>query len=159
LNRGGHWLERATDDDVDSLAALEAACHSHPWTVDQIRQEVAYGFPGAVLVLRGCRPPGAIRAFCVYRVVADEMHVLDVAVDPDARREGLARWLLGLSLRLASRTGARRALLEVRESNEGARSLYESLGFCQVGRRRDYYAHPREDAFVLGLEPLPDADS
>jgi len=159
LKEGGLWLERASHQDVDALAALETSCHSHPWTTSQIRQEVAYGPPGAVLVLRGCRPRGAIRAFCVYRVVVDEVHVLDVAVAPDVRRQGLARWLLGLSLRMATRAGARRALLEVRESNDAARSLYESLGFRQVGRRRDYYAQPREDAVVLGLEPLAEADS
>jgi ribosomal-protein-alanine N-acetyltransferase len=159
LRARGLWLERATPEDVEALAALEAACHSHPWTLAQIRQEVSHGPPGAVLVLRGLRPPREIRAFCVYRVVADEMHILDVAVVPEARRRGLARWLLGASMAMASRTGARRALLEVREGNAGARALYESLGFHHLGRRRDYYAQPREDALVLGLQPLQEAFS
>jgi ribosomal-protein-alanine N-acetyltransferase len=154
LNDEGVWLERATAEDVEALVALEAVCHSHPWTPDQMQQEVGYGRPGAVLVLRGRQPRGTIRALCVYRVVADEMHILDVAVAPEVRRRGLARWLLGVSMRMAARTGARRALLEVRESNAEARALYESLGFRPLGRRRDYYTRPREDAWVLGLEPL-----
>jgi ribosomal-protein-alanine N-acetyltransferase len=154
LTEGGLWLERATPGDVEALATLETACHSHPWTSEQIRREVAYGPPGAVLILRGRGPGGGIRAFCAYRVVADEMHILDVAVAPQVRRRGLARWLLRVSMRMAGRHGARRALLEVREGNAEARALYKSLGFESLGRRRAYYTQPREDALLLGLEPL-----
>jgi ribosomal-protein-alanine N-acetyltransferase len=155
LIEGGLWLERANPEDVEALAVLEEACHSHPWTLDQVRQEVGYGPPGAVLVLRGLRPRGQIRAFCVYRFVAGEMHILDVAVAPAVRRRGLARWLLTVSMKMSSRAGARRALLEVRESNTEARALYQGLGFELLGRRRDYYTQPREDGLVLASDLLP----
>ncbi len=153
------WLGRASVDDPPALAALETACHTHPWTELQFREEVAYGPPNAVLVLRGAPAPSepwrGVRAYCVYRVIVDEMHILNVAVAPDRRRRGLARWLLGVAMRQAARSGSRRALLEVRSSNVGALGLYEGLGFTRFGLRRDYYREPREDAVVLGLEALP----
>ena len=151
-------LERATTDDAPALAALEAACHSHPWTESQLRDEVSYGPPGAVLVLRG--PPrtretwGAVRAYCVYRMVIDEMHILNVAVAPGWRRQGLARWLLGFAMRKAAREGARRAFLEVRAGNREALSLYRGLGFARVGVRPVYYTEPGEDAVLLAREGL-----
>lgn len=151
-------IERATLEDVPSLAALEALSFSHPWTVAQLAAEVAKGPPGEVLVARG---PGAkrggrstIRAYCAYRVVVDEMHVMNVAVDPGWRRGGLGRFLLRLAMRRAARAGARVALLDVRAGNRAALALYGSLGFVRIGVRRDYYRDPAEDAFLLRLSSL-----
>jgi ribosomal-protein-alanine acetyltransferase len=94
-------------------------------------------------------------AYAVYRVVVDEMHILNVAVAPAWRRRGLARWLLRFALDRAGRAGAIRALLEVRDGNAEARALYADMGFVRLGLRRDYYREPVEDAVVLGLEPVP----
>jgi ribosomal-protein-alanine N-acetyltransferase len=155
------WLARATREDTSALAALEAACHSHPWTEAQFLEEVGYGPPNAVLVLRGPPAPSdpgqGVRAYCVYRVIVDEMHILNIAVAPAGRRRGLARWLMGFAMRHAARSGARRAFLEVRSSNREALGLYESLGFSRVSVRRDYYREPSEDAIVLEREKLPPA--
>lgn len=155
----GVFLERALDSDVPALAALEVACFSHPWTPAQIRDEVAAGPPGAVLVLRGVAPQGGgdLCGACAYRVVLDEMLILDLAVHPACRGRGFARFLLRVALRRAAAAGARRALLEVRAGNLGARRLYESLGFARDGVRRDYYSEPVEDAILLlrdGLERI-----
>jgi ribosomal-protein-alanine N-acetyltransferase len=153
------WLGRATAEDPPALAALESECYSHPWTERQFREEVGYGPPGAVLVLR--RPAVSvdrwrgIGAYCVYRLVLDEMHILNVAVAPVWRRRGVARWLLGFAIAQAARAGAGRALLEVRESNASARALYADLGFVHLGVRRDYYTEPVENAVVLARDPLP----
>ena len=153
------WLERATAEDSTALAALEATCHSHPWTEPQFREEVAYGPPNAVLVLRAAPAPSeperGLRAYCAYRVVVDEMHIMNLAVAPSWRRRGLARWLLDLAMRQAWRSGSCRALLEVRAGNREALNLYEGLGFARLGVRRDYYREPPEDAVVLGLSGLP----
>ena len=79
---------------------------------------------------------GGIRAYCAFRVVLDEMNVMNVAVAPDLRRRGLGRWLLGFAMARAARAGARRALLELRAGNRQALALYESLGFRRLGVRR-----------------------
>ena len=122
----------------------------------------ALGAPNAVLVLRSpdLRAAAArgIVAYCVYRLVVDDMHLMDVAVAPVWRRRGLARWLVRFALARTVRDGARRAFLEVRESNHPARALYASMGFSSAGRRAGYYREPPEPAVVLRLEPLPGAD-
>jgi [ribosomal protein S18]-alanine N-acetyltransferase len=151
-------VERATLEDVPALAALEAACFSHPWTAHQLSTEVALGPPGEVLIARG---PGAgpgegpaVGAYCAYRVVIDEMQVMNVAVDPGWRRRGVARFLLRLAMRRAARAGAQTALLDVRAGNLAALALYASLGFEPIGVRRGYYSAPPEDALVLRLSGL-----
>ena len=156
----GVFLARAVGADVPALAALETACFSHPWTRAQISEEVGAGRPGAVLVLRavGRAGHGELCAACAYRVVVDEMQILDVAVDPAWRRRGLARFLLRVAFRRAAAAGARTALLEVRAGNREALRLYESLGFARAGVRRQYYREPVEDAVLLRREGIDQRD-
>ena len=157
----GLWLSRATPEDAPRLAALEADCYTQPWTLRQFEEEVGYGAPGAVLVLKSPRPSerwGHVRAYCAYRIAVGEMEVLNVAVAPPCRRRGLGRWLLGFSLARGARSGAARAFLEVRESNREALALYRGLGFRTLSRRPGYYRRPPEDAIVLALDPLPPAE-
>jgi ribosomal-protein-alanine N-acetyltransferase len=154
----GLWIERASPDDAPGLAALEAECFSHPWTEVQFQDEVSYGPPGAVLLLRGAasaaEPGRGIRAYCVYRLTVEEMEILNVAVRPGWRRRGLGRWLVRFAMAKAARAGARRAFLEVRQSNTGALALYDALGFTRLSVRRRYYREPCEDALVLGHDLL-----
>ncbi len=154
-------LRRARASDVPAIARLETACFTHPWSETQVAEEVAGVAPGGarmVLVLEGppggCDPWAGIRAYGSFRLVLDEMHVLNVAVAPGQRRRGLARWLLAFAMRKAARAGACRALLEVRAGNTEALALYESLGFRRVGVRGGYYRDPLEDALLLSREDL-----
>jgi ribosomal-protein-alanine N-acetyltransferase len=150
-------LRLATPADLTELAALEATCFTHPWTEAQIAEEMSVAPPGGVFVLEGPPPrpeTAAICAYCAFRVLLDEMHVMNVAVAPKARRRGLARRLLAFALRRAARAGARTAFLELRAGNREALALYESLGFRVLSRRRGYYRQPFEDALVLVLQIL-----
>ena len=149
-------LELAGTADLPDLTALEKACFSHPWTRAQIAAELAAGPPGAVLVLRGVGSEGRseLCGACAYRVIADEMHILDLAIHPAWRRRGLARALLRVALRRAAAAGAETALLEVRVGNREALRLYESLGFVRDGVRRQYYREPVEDAALLRRDDL-----
>jgi len=148
------FLRRARASDVPALARLEAACFTHPWTEKQLADEVAGVAPGMVLVLEGPRRPAdredAIRAYGSFRLVLDEAQVMNVAVAPRHRRQGLARWLLAFAIGKLWRAGARSCLLEVRAGNAEALALYESLAFRRMERRRGYYREPPEDALVLG---------
>src|SRR4030095_17049032 len=96
-----------------------------------------------------------LRAWCAYRLAAGELEILNLAVAPGDRRLGLGRRLLEAALRRGATAGASRALLEVRASNDAARSLYSEFGFVSLGVRKDYYVEPREDALVLAC-PLVD---
>jgi len=146
-------VEAAEDVDAEALASLEERCYTHPWTVRHFRDEIARPGRGRVVVLRDPRAAGdperGIRAYFVIQVVADEMHLLNLAVAPEMRGRGWARWLLRLALLLGARRGARRALLEVRRSNQPALALYQKAGFRELSVRRNYYTRPQEDALVL----------
>ncbi|MBP5253769.1 MAG: ribosomal protein S18-alanine N-acetyltransferase [Lachnospiraceae bacterium] len=91
--------------------------------------------------------PGIVGYIGMYRAL-DEGNIANLAVDPAMRRQGVGRRLLEALLRQSAPLGVKTLFLEVRESNVPAFTLYESLGFCQVGRRRDYYQSPREDARI-----------
>ena len=152
-------LEAATLDDLGALVELETRCHTHPWSEGGLRDAIAPAAgKGAVLVLRGpWTPPDAhrgIRAYCAFQLIADEAHVHNLAVVPDARRQGLAHRLLTLTLEIAARKGARGALLEVRAGNAAARALYRGMGFREVGARPAYYSAPVEDAVLLSRAEL-----
>ena len=86
----------------------------------------------------------------------DELHINNLAVAPGRRRQGVGSALLQHVLREGTRTGAARATLEVRESNEIALALYERFGFTVAGVRRAYYSNPSEDALVLWKEKIAD---
>jgi ribosomal-protein-alanine N-acetyltransferase len=127
------------------MMALERAAYSHPWSEASLRQAVEDTRRFHALVLRG----PALVGYCVFQLVADELHVHNVTVAPERRRNGLARRMLEHAFDVGRAAGARVALLEVRETNQPARALYAALGFDEVGHRRGYYVRPVEDAILL----------
>jgi ribosomal-protein-alanine N-acetyltransferase len=143
------FLRRAEAGDTAEVARLERSASLHPWSEVQVRDELARPAPDAVLVLQGL---SGILAYCAVRLVVDELHVMNLAVDDRARRRGFAGFLLQKSLERGARAGALRALLEVRASNAAARALYAKSGFAPLGERKAYYADPPEDAIVLVRE-------
>lgn len=147
------YLGAAEEDDVTALVALERECYTHPWTVQNFREGMHDSAGGRILVLRAPfapeDPERGILAYCALQVVVDDLHILNLAVRPRARRRGLARRLLGIVLDIGARRGVQTAWLEVRQSNWEALELYRSVGFETVSVRRDYYGSPREDALVL----------
>lgn len=152
----GIRLERVTSgDDLEAVAALEAACFTNPWTREMLEEQLRGSDVARVYVLRE-RARGIV-AFCTCWMIVDELHVNTIAVAPDRRRAGLARLLMEGVLDEAVRAGCRKATLEVRASNLPARSLYAVLGFGEAGVRRLYYTQPEEDAIILwrGLAPAP----
>jgi ribosomal-protein-alanine N-acetyltransferase len=94
-------------------------------------------------------PAQKIVGYVVGFSVGEDAEILNVAVAPDCRGRGLAGQMLDAVLIQLGARGVRAAFLEVRESNEAARSLYRSRGFGEIGRRQRYYRRPVEDALVL----------
>lgn len=133
--------------DVEEVAALEAATFSTPWRASTFLRLL--GRPGAEL--RVLEEDGQLLAYAVLWCILDEGELANIAVIPEARGRGLGGELLDHLLELARRRGVRRLFLEVRESNDAAHRLYASRGFQQIGVRKAYYDHPREDARVLEL--------
>jgi ribosomal-protein-alanine N-acetyltransferase len=107
----------------------------------------------STILVAGPPPPRTweTQGYLIYWLVAGEMHILNLAVHPDCRRQGIARALLQEGLRRARAQDAEVAWLEVRPSNQAAQALYESFGFQKVGRRPRYYADNQEDAMLMAL--------
>lgn len=133
--------------DVEVLAALEAATFSTPWRASTFLRLLDR--PGAVL--RVVEEEGRILAYAVLWCILDEGELANIAVVPEARGRGVGGELLDHLLEVARRRGVSRLFLEVRGSNDAAHRLYASRGFHQIGTRKAYYDHPREDARVLEL--------
>lgn len=150
----GVRLRRAGEADLPRLCAIERAAHAHPWSDDQLRREVATPYSTILCAEEDVPGGAAVCAFVVYWVIHDELHVLDVATAPEARRRGLARALLVEALADGGRRGAVRALLEVRSSNAAAIALYRALGFLHDTVRRRYY-QDGEDAVLMSLHLRP----
>lgn len=131
--------------DLDALVALAARCpEAAHWSRADFERAIRGEFQGWV-----AEKDARVRGFIVARVVADEVEVVNLAVEPGARRAGIGSRLLGEALEHARRAGALRVFLEVRESNHNARAFYERHGFRLSSRRARYYSDPREDALVF----------
>ncbi len=138
--------------DVDQVLKIEQASFSMPWSRNLFLSEFRSPSVSNPMVALLDGPVRRIAGFIVFWLVKDEMHILNLAVSPALRRQGIARKLVRAAIRLAHRKGAERAFLEVRASNAAAQKLYSSLGFAGTSMRREYYDSPVEDAVVMTLE-------
>jgi ribosomal-protein-alanine N-acetyltransferase len=148
-------IERMRPADLSEVLAIERASFSMPWSrgaflYEMEQNQVARCWVG--------RENGQVVGYICLWEVADELHITNVAVQPEARRHGIGRSLLEIVFERARAGGARMVLLEVRPSNVEALALYDSFGFRVVGRRRGYYHDTGEDALVMEA-PVAAADS
>jgi [ribosomal protein S18]-alanine N-acetyltransferase len=150
---GRFELRRMRAGDIPRVVDIEKDGFAHPWSAELLGRELHHDWSTS-LVATEEGPGGAelILGFIVFWLVHDEVHVLNVAVAADARRRGVARFLMDEAALRGRRAGARLATLEVRRSNEAAITLYRSLGYRQVGVRPNYYVDEGEDAIVMILD-------
>jgi [ribosomal protein S18]-alanine N-acetyltransferase len=144
-------------DDLEEIAALEAASFTNPWSRDILVRELRNRDVVRVYALRNAGQE--LLAFCSCWFVADELHINTLAVRDDARRRGHATRLLRFVFAEAAAAGVQHATLEVRRSNGAALRLYERFGFAVKGIRPNYYSQPVEDALILWREKLGFLDS
>jgi tRNA threonylcarbamoyl adenosine modification protein YeaZ/ribosomal-protein-alanine acetyltransferase len=137
-------------EDIEAVLGIEQASFTNPWTRDMYTAELDNRGRSFLYLARDQNR--RIVGFCSFWRVLDELHINNLAVLPDHRRKGVASELLTSILAEAQAMGAKRAMLEVRESNVEARRLYERFGFSISGIRPRYYTNPIEDALVLTLE-------
>jgi [ribosomal protein S18]-alanine N-acetyltransferase len=148
-------VERVTSaEDLGGLLAVEQASFLNPWTREMYLAELQNPAVSHLLVAKD--PTGQVTGFCGFWCVADELHINNLAVLPEHRRQGIASAILSRVFAEGRRAGAARATLEVRRSNDIARRLYERFGFTVAGVRRGYYRQPDEDALILWRDGLPD---
>ncbi len=131
---------------------IERRAYEFPWSEGIFRDCIKAGYSGWVAI----DPDGAISGYLIMSMAVDEVHVLNLCVDPAYHRNGLGGLLLEHLLTLARAANATLVLLEVRKSNKAAIALYEAYGFKRLGVRKGYYpaANGREDALLLGFDIL-----
>ncbi|MBE5816467.1 MAG: ribosomal-protein-alanine N-acetyltransferase [Clostridiales bacterium] len=131
--------------DADAIYPVEYKCFPSPWSQAELKKDMAEknriylgAFDEEVAV-------GYIGMMCFL----DEAHILNVAVLPEYRRQGIAQELLEEAIATAKSKGAQYAYLEVRVSNTPAINLYKKYGFYQIGLRKEYYSDNLEDALTM----------
>jgi [ribosomal protein S18]-alanine N-acetyltransferase len=148
----GLVLRRMERSDLGRVMEIELRAFKHPWSDELFLRELEHDW-STVLVAE--RPEGSaarLVGFIVFWLVHDEVHILNVATDPEERRRGVARTLLEECVARGRKGGSRLVTLEVRRSNVAAIELYEAFGFRSVGVRPKYYADENEDAIVMLLD-------
>lgn len=148
-------LRPARAGDIDAVLGIEHAAFGDPWSRSAFVDLI--GDPRVAFLV--AEVAGIVRGYVVAWYVLDEGEIGNLAVHDSARRQGMGARLLDGAIAAVRASDVDSLYLEVRDSNAAARALYASRGFAEVGRRREYYRRPKEDALVLrlDLEPSPAA--
>lgn len=141
-------ITRMNEAHVSQVAALEKLCFSDPWSENSVASELDN--PLSLWLI--AEEEGTVLGYVGSQTVLDETDMMNIAVHPDCRRRGIAAALITELVSCLKEGGSRILRLEVRQSNAPAIALYESLGFLQLGLRKNYYRNPKEDALILGKE-------
>ena len=138
-----------TADHLDEVAELERICFSVPWSRNMLAEELDNMLSAFLVALDDF---GRVVGYAGLQVVLDEGYITNIAVRPECRKQGIAGKLLQVFLDFAEANCLAFLTLEVRASNYDAIALYGTRGFRSVGRRKNYYEHPREDALIMTRE-------
>jgi ribosomal-protein-alanine N-acetyltransferase len=141
-------IEKMNATHVPQIAELEKLCFSDPWSEKSIETELSCRLSVWLVALEEDKVVGYVGS----QTVIDESDMMNIAVHPDFRRRGIAEALVAELEAALRQRGSRALTLEVRDSNVPAITLYEKLGFSQVGLRKNYYRNPKEDARILRKE-------
>jgi ribosomal-protein-alanine N-acetyltransferase len=139
-------LRDAASADLRAVCAIERVSFGDPWSRGMFNVHLSSAEGDVFLVADDSR---GILGYAITRTVEGESELLNIAVTPDTRGQGVGARLLDAMIERSRESGGTEMWLEVRESNASARALYDSRGFVTVGVRKRYYDAPREDALVL----------
>lgn len=136
--------------DLPRIIEIERLAFPAPWTLASFERELTLPFSRIMLAIPLESGAATISGFLCRWLIADECHVLNIAVHPNSRRLGIGTVLLSEAISEAKSTGAGVVTLEVRRSNLAARQLYRKFEFEERRLRRHYYG-PGEDAIIMEL--------
>lgn len=139
-----------TADHLDELEKLERICFSRPWSRKMLAEELENQC--AAFLVAEDAVTGKVVGYAGLLVVADEGYITNVAVFPEYRRQGIAAQIIQVFINFAQGNHLAFLTLEVRPSNTAAIALYQGFGFEEMGRRKNYYDLPKEDALILTRE-------
>ena len=133
---------------VSQIAELEKLCFQDPWSERSIASELENKLSLWLVALDNQKVVGYVGS----QTVLGETDMMNIAVHPDYRRQGIANQLILCLIARLTERGSHSLMLEVRVSNKPAISVYHHLGFVEVGVRKNYYRNPKEDALILRKE-------
>ena len=133
---------------VSQVAELEKICFSDPWSENSVASELNNKLAFWLVA----EEEGRVAGYIGSQTCGDETDMMNVAVHPDFRRRGIAEALVNGLVKELKAMESHCLTLEVRASNAPAIALYEKLGFTEIGRRKNYYRNPKEDALILRKE-------
>ena len=139
--------------DLSAIEDIERDSYATPWSRSMFAGELSKA--SSVCLGAFEEETGELIGYLIVSRYVDAWHVMNIAVDPNLRRAGVATALLVRLFEVTSGDGRRGYTLEVRVSNTGAINLYERLGFQPRGIRRGYYTDNREDALIMWRDPQP----
>ncbi len=139
-------------EDVDAVVAIETEAFSSPWQKETFLELIGRRNLELLVMEHGSE---GIVGYAVLWCVLDQGELANLAITPQMRGRGLGTQLLARVVQVAREHGVETMYLEVRESNEAALQLYQGFGFSQVGLRKGYYDHPKEDARILMAKLRP----
>lgn len=137
--------------DLPAVMEIEKQSYDFPWSEGIFRDCLANSYLSMLYV-----DQQQIQAYAVSQNIVDECHLLNLTVRPEARNQGIGKKMLQYLINQARRNDIGSLFLEVRVSNIAAITLYDQLGFNEIGVRRDYYpaSNGREDALVFAYEVI-----
>lgn len=138
-------IENMREEHLCGVQKVEESCFTHPWSKESFESELRKAESFKFVALEN----GEVIGFAILETVLDEGNLLDIAVDKNHRRKGVARLLFDNMLMVAKEKELSFITLEVRSSSAPAISLYEAMGFEKVGTRKNYYSKPIEDALLM----------
>jgi ribosomal-protein-alanine N-acetyltransferase len=141
-------ITKMTEAHIGQIAELEKICFNDPWSENSIASELSNRLSCWLVAIED----GKVIGYLGSQTVLGETDMMNIAVHPDYRKNGIASNLIGELISTLMEQGSHSLMLEVRESNEPAKSLYLKLGFEVVGVRKNYYRNPKENALILRKE-------
>jgi ribosomal-protein-alanine N-acetyltransferase len=152
MNKQSLEITRMAMDDINEILSIENSLFPVPWSQDVFMRELQLPI-SRNLVAKICKDIlNEIAGYMTYWVLPGEAHVHKIAVRKDLQRSGVASKLMAEMIRLSCEEDASFCILEVGQSNEGAKKLYEKFGFAVTEVRSKYYAESGDDALVMGAE-------
>ncbi len=151
-------IEAAKPADLDEIVEIENRAYAFPWARSVLHAEIngkAFSYVYVARLQHNSSFPEKIIGYNYFWLAADEIHILNIAVDHDYRGYGCGKHLVRFALNFGRERGAKSAFLEVRASNDAAQQLYRQLGFHRIGLRKHYYSDNKEDAYVMKKRLFP----
>jgi ribosomal-protein-alanine N-acetyltransferase len=152
MNKQSIEITRMALDDINEILSIENSLFPMPWSQDVFLRELQLPISRNLVAKVYKDIVNEIAGYMTYWVLPGEAHVHKIAVRKDLQRSGVASKLMAEMIRLSCEEGASFCILEVGQSNEGAKKLYEKFGFTVTDVRSKYYAESGDDALIMCTE-------